>query len=129
LISHLTLNRLSITSKEALQGVLALYNFQSFSDRGAASENERRINSVSNIQGIQKDRLYRGTPIRGMEVQIEMQENYFINDGDMYLFCSMLNEFLALYSTMNSFTQLTVKGASRGEAQTWPMRIGKQALL
>jgi type VI secretion system protein ImpG len=129
LISHLTLNRLSITSKEALQGVLALYNFQSFSDRGTASENERRINSVSNIQGIQKDRLYRGTPIRGMEIQIEMQENYFINDGDMYLFCSMLNEFLALYSTMNSFIQLTVKGASRGEAQTWPMRIGKQALL
>jgi len=128
LISHLTLNRLSITSKEALQGILSLYNFQALVDRGTGSENERRINSIGNIQGIQKDRLYRGTPIRGMEIQLDMQENNFLNDGDMYLFCCMLNEFLALYSNINSFSQLTVKGTSRGEVQTWPMRIGKQTL-
>jgi len=129
LISHLTLNRLSITSKEALQGILSLYNFQALVDRGIGSENERRINSISNVQGVQKDRLYRGTPIRGMEIQLDMQENNFINDGDMYLFCCMLNEFLALYSNINSFSQLTAKGASRGEVQTWPMRIGKQTIL
>jgi type VI secretion system protein ImpG len=129
LISHLTLNRLSITSKEALQGILSLYNFQALVDRGIGSENERRINSISNVQGIQKDRLYRGTPIRGMEIQLDMQENNFINDGDMYLFCCMLNEFLALYSNINSFSQLTAKGANRGEVQTWPMRIGKQTIL
>ncbi|MDQ1316359.1 MAG: type secretion system protein ImpG [Candidatus Poribacteria bacterium] len=129
LISHLTLNRLSITSKEALQGILSLYNFQALVDRGIGSENERRINSISNVQGVQKDRLYRGTPIRGMEIQLDMQENNFINDGDMYLFCCMLNEFLALYSNINSFSQLTAKGANRGEVQTWPMRIGKQTIL
>jgi len=129
LISHLTLNRLSITSKEALQGILSLYNFQALVDRGIGSENERRINSISNVQGMQKDRLYRGTPIRGMEIQLDMQENNFINDGDMYLFCCMLNEFLALYSNINSFSQLTAKGANRGEVQTWPMRIGKQTIL
>jgi type VI secretion system protein ImpG len=129
LISHLTLNRLSITSKEALQGILSLYNFQALVDRGIGSENERRINSISNVQGIQKDRLYRGTPIRGIEIQLDMLENNFINDGDMYLFCCMLNEFLALYSNINSFSQLTAKGANRGEVQTWPMRIGKQTIL
>jgi type VI secretion system protein ImpG len=129
LISHLTLNRLSITSKEALQGILSLYNFQALVDRGIGSENERRINSISNVQGVQKDRLYRGTPIRGMEIQLDMQENNFINDGDMYLFCCMLNEFLALYSNINSFSQLTVRSVNRGEVQTWPMRIGKQTIL
>jgi type VI secretion system protein ImpG len=129
LISHLTLNRLSITSKEALKGILSLYNFQALVDRGIGSENERRINSINNVQGVQKDRLYRGIPIRGMEIQLDMQENNFINDGDMYLFCCMLNEFLALYSNINSFSQLTAKGANRGEVQTWPMRIGKQTIL
>ena len=129
LISHLTLNRLSITSKEALQGILSLYNFQALVDRGIGSENERRINSISNVQGVQKDRLYRGTPIRGLEIQLDMQENNFINDGDMYLFSCMLNEFLALYSNINSFSQLTVRSVNRGEVQTWPMRIGKQTIL
>jgi len=129
LISHLTLNHLSITSKETLQGILSLYNFQALVDRGTGSENERRINSITNVQSIQKDKLYRGTPIRGMEIVLDMLENNFLNDGDMYLFCCMLNEFLALYSNINSFSQLTVKGANRGEVQTWAMRIGKQTIL
>lgn len=129
LISHLTLNRLSIATKPALQGILSLYNFQSLSNRGSAMENERRINSIVNVNSIQKDRLYQGVPIRGTQIQVEIQENQFVGDGDMYLFCCVLNEFLALYSTINSFTQLVVKGAGSGEVQTWPMRIGKQTII
>ncbi|MGB9595601.1 MAG: type VI secretion system baseplate subunit TssF, partial [Candidatus Poribacteria bacterium] len=63
------------------------------------------------------------------QIQVEIQENQFIGDGDMYLFCSVLSEFLSLYSMINSFTQLIVKSAGSGEVQTWPMRIGKQAIL
>ena len=129
LISHLTLNRLSIATKSALQGVLSLYNFQSLSNRGSAMENEKRINSIVNVNSIQTDRLYKGAPIRGTQIQVEIQENQFVGDGDMYLFCSVLNEFLSLYSMINSFTQLVVKGAGSGEVLTWPMRIGKQAIL
>ena len=129
LISHLTLNRLSIATKEALQGILSLYNFQSFSNRGSVIENEKRINSIVKVNGIQKNRLYRGIPIRGTEIQVDIQENQFLSEGDMYLFCRVLNEFLALYSTINSFTQLSVKGAGSGEVQTWAMRIGKQSIL
>jgi type VI secretion system protein ImpG len=129
LISHLTLNRLSIATKEALQGILSLYNFQSLNNRGSVIENEKRINSIVSANGIQKDRLYRGIPIRGTEIQLNIQENQFLSDGDMYLFCSVLSEFLALYSTINSFTQLSVKGAGSGEVQTWAMRIGKQSIL
>lgn len=127
LISHLTLNKLSVTNKEALKGILSLYNFQASQRTAIATENQRRLDSIINVQGIQRDRLYRGVPIRGTEIQVDIQESNFLNDGDMYLFCNVLNEFLALYSTINSFTLLTVRGASRGEVIAWPMRIGKQS--
>jgi type VI secretion system protein ImpG len=127
LISHLTLNRLSVTNKEALKGILSLYNFKASERTAAATENQRRLDSLTGVQGIQRDRLYRGVPIRGTEIQVDIQESNFLGDGDMYLFCNVLNEFLALYSTINSFTQLVVKGVSRGEVIAWPMRIGKQS--
>lgn len=129
LISHLSLNRLSIASKEAFCGILALYNFQSLYDRQAARENERRLEGILSVQSIPKDRLYRGTTIRGTEVQIEMQEDHYVDEGDMYLFACVLDEFLALYANINSFVKLTVKGKTHGEVYEWPLRIGKQTLL
>ncbi|MGQ9609570.1 MAG: type VI secretion system baseplate subunit TssF [bacterium] len=129
LISHLALNRLSIASKEALVGILSLYNFQSSSDRKSASENERRLDGIVNVSSEPKDRLYLGLPIRGTEVFIELRENHFSGEGDLYLFASVLNEFLSLYTDINSFIHLTAKGAEFGEIYTWPLRVGRQSLL
>ena len=129
LIAHQSFNRMSIADKEALCGILALYNFQQSLDRRIASENERRLDGIVSVHGTQKDRIYRGAPIRGTEIQIEMQEDHFAGQGDMYLFASILNEFLSLYANLNSFIQLIVKGTNYGEVYTWQPRIGKQTLL
>lgn len=129
LISHLALNRLSITSKEALTGILSLYNFQSSSDRKLATENERRLDGIVNVFSEPRDRLYLGVPIRGTEIFIELRENHFSGEGDLYLFASVLNEFLSLYTDINSFIHLTVKGADFGEVYTWSLRVGRQTLL
>jgi type VI secretion system protein ImpG len=58
-----------------------------------------------------------------------MEEDNFAGEGDMYLFASLLNEFFALYVTLNSFSQLTVKGLKYGEVYTWPPRIGERSLI
>lgn len=129
LISHLTLSRLSIASKTTLRGILALYNFQSLYDRQSARENERRLDGISGVVGVERERLYRGAPIRGTEIQIDLQEDHFASEGDMYLFASILNEFIALYATINSFTRLTVKGVNYGELYEWPLRLGEKTLL
>lgn len=42
----------------------------------------------------------------------------------MYLFGSVLNEFFALYATINSFHQLMVVEAKRGEEYIWSSRLG-----
>ena len=37
-------------------------------------------------------------------------EDRFAGDGDLYLFGTILNEFVSLYAALNSFTRLTLRG-------------------
>ena len=62
---------------------------------------------------------------RGVEVSIRLDEDRFTGGG-LFLFASVLERFLALYWTMNSFTKLiaTVKGRE-GELRRWPPRMGE----
>jgi len=48
----------------------------------------------------------------------------------MFLFASVLERFLALYASLNSFNQLTIRSAQREEdIKTFPPRAGEQELL
>lgn len=129
LISHLSLNFLSLMSVEALRGILELYNLQAYYDQQAARENEQRMQGIKSISYKPAEWIMKGAPIRGRSIRMEMDEDNFAGEGDMFLFASLLNDFFALYATMNSFTQLTVRGVRRGEVYTWPRRLGQQIIL
>src|SRR5262249_27702251 len=129
LISHLSLNYLSLASVEALRGILELYNFLALYDRQAARENELRLEGIRDVQAKPAEWLFRGAPVRGTRVALELQEDNFAGEGDLYLFASVLNEFFSLYATLNSFSQLTVRGVQYGGVYSWPPRIGQQIIL
>ncbi|MFO0840748.1 MAG: type VI secretion system baseplate subunit TssF [Phycisphaerae bacterium] len=129
LISHLSLNYLSLASIEALRGILELYNYQAMYDRQAARENILRLEGLVSLEAKPAERLIRGAPIRGMKVRLEMKEDNFAGEGDMYLFAGVLNEFFALYASMNAFTELSVRGTKFGEVYSWPARLGRQVIL
>jgi type VI secretion system protein ImpG len=64
-----------------------------------------------------------------VETTIRLLEDRFSSEGEVFLFARLLEEFLALYVTVNSFSQLTVVGAQKGERYEWPPRIGTQFTL
>lgn len=129
LISHLSLNYLSLMSIEALRGILELYNYQALYDRQAARENILRLEGLVSVQGTPVERLMRGAPVRGMLVKLEMDESKFAGEGDMFVFATVLNEFFALYASINALTELHVRGVRFGELYRWPPRLGQQAIL
>jgi type VI secretion system protein ImpG len=129
LISHLSLNYLSLTTVEALRGILSLYNFQSLVDRQVGRANERRLDGLTGVQSRPETLLFGGIPIRGTLITLALLETHFANEGDLFLFAGVLNEFLSSYASINSWTQLTVKGALQGEIYEWPARMGQQILL
>ena len=66
---------------------------------------------------------------RGVEVTLQFDEERFTGSG-LFLFASVLERFLALYCTVNSFSKLiaTVKGRE-GELRRWPPRMGEKVLV
>jgi type VI secretion system protein ImpG len=128
LLSHLSLNYLPLVSVAALRGVLQLYNFQALRDPRAARANALRLEGIQEVRSTASERLSRGAMLRGTAITVELLEDHFAGDGDVFLFSALLNELFGLSGTLNSFTQLTVHGVERGETIAWPSRIGRDRL-
>ncbi len=129
LISHLSLNYISLTSVEALRGILELYNFQAMRDPRAARANAMRIRGIERLRSRPAMVLVRGAPIRGWDVELDLLEDHYAGDGDLHLFAALVNEFLSLHTTINSFTRLRTRGIQHGEEMTWPSKIGQKTLI
>ncbi len=129
LISHLSLNYLSLVSegREALQEVLRLYDFASsaYSSKTvegiAGLKSKRQFSRVVSEDGV--------AFARGTRVELELDEEQFVGGG-VYLFASVIESFLALYSSLNSFSQLSVRVQQRKEVlREWPPRAGRRILM
>ena len=129
LVSHLSLNYLSIVDdgKQALQKILELYDFSDSADikkqiSGIASVSSRRhFTRVASEFGVGF--------ARGTRVEIEFDEEQFSGSG-AYLFASVLEKFLGLYTSMNSFTQLVARSRQRKEVlEEWMPRAGQSILV
>ncbi len=130
LISHLSLNHLSLVEDQgkpdALREILKLYDFADSAEArkmidGIMSVASRRIVGTVRTDG----------PVsfgRGIEVTIQFDEERFSGSG-LFLFASVLERFLALYCTVNSFSKLiaTIRGR-QGELRRWPPRLGEKIL-
>lgn len=129
LISHVALNALSLSSAETLRDTLRLYNFESDQQHQAARANQLRIDGILSVESRPDTALLGGVPVRGLATRLVLKESHFRNEGDLYLFGSVVNEFLSLCVSLNTFTRLTVVGADKGETYEWPARLGRQAIL
>lgn len=129
LLSHLSLNYLSICEggREALQEVLKLYDFAD------SAVIRQQIGGITNLTS----RRVVGRPAsmpwngfcRGIEVTIEFDEEKYVGSG-LFLFASVLEKFLGLYASLNSFSQLIATARQRKEPlKRWPPRAGDQILL
>ncbi len=66
---------------------------------------------------------------RGTRVEIELDEEQFVGGG-VYLFASVIEHFLALYASLNSFSQLVATVRQRKEVlNEWPPRAGQKILM
>jgi type VI secretion system protein ImpG len=131
LISHLTLNHLSLfdteEGAEPLREILYLYDFRDSAETRAIIDSILSVRcerSVARAPG--RDM---GAFCRGLDVTIEFEGDRFSTSG-LYLLAAVLERFLGLYGSINSFTRLTarIKGRS-GVVRRWPPRAGNLVLL
>jgi type VI secretion system protein ImpG len=67
--------------------------------------------------------------VSGIGVEIEFDEDRFSDNG-MFLLASVLERFLGLYCTVNSFSQLSITTRQReGVLKRWLPRAAEKTLL
>jgi type VI secretion system protein ImpG len=132
LLSHLSLNHLSLSQAgegaEALREILKLYDVH---------DDEATRKTIEGILRVQSQRVVgrsAGTPggvCQGLEVSIQFDEEKFSGSG-LYLFASVLDRFIGMYTSVNSFSRLVATSRQRkspGDVWRWPARAGEKTLL
>jgi type VI secretion system protein ImpG len=126
LISHMSLNYVSLTHVDHFRELLRVYDFQSDYDVQKSLAHQRLLEGILSVKSKFSERMVHGAPLRGTQVNIELDEDHFAGEGDAYLFATILDRFMSLYVTINAFTQLTVRFARTGQVYDFPPRSGEQ---
>ena len=129
LISHLSLNYLSLVEegRDALQEILKLYNFNDSQYSAKQVDGIVELKSKKHFARVVSENGI--TFARGTRVDIQFDEEQFVGGG-VFLFASVLERFLSLYVTLNSFSQLVATTKQRKEVmKEWPPRAGQKILL
>lgn len=129
LISNLSLNYLSLLDRDALCAVLRAYDFRALLDRQAERASRLRLESILSIESQAIDRLHRGLPVRGLRSTLVLDQEALGDEGELYLFGSVLARFFALYASINSFHELHVINRHNRERYTWTSQPGQQPLM
>ena len=133
LISHLSLNYLSLIENNAQQGAEALREllllYIPAGDLNTRKQIEEGVRTISS-QAVTRRMPIPG-PIafgRGLEISLTLEESAF-EGNSAFLLGAVLDQFFARYVAINHFTQTRVKTESRGEIMKWPTRSGLRQIL
>ena len=109
-----------------LKEIIQLYNFP---------DSEKTAAFINGIQDMKMKRITRrilldGLPafVQGLEVSIVFDEQYFTGRS-LWLFASVLEQFLAQYISMNAFIEFVAITPDEKLLHRWPPRAGNQFSL
>ena len=71
LISHLSLNYVSLSDADHFKALLKVYDFQSEQDAQRALAHQRMLDGIVSAQSSFGERMVRGAPLRGTQIKIE----------------------------------------------------------
>jgi type VI secretion system protein ImpG len=129
LVSLLSLNFVSLVEggPAALQELLRLHNLR---DSAPADKEIQAIVGLSASPTYARIAGDHGLAFgRGHRVTLDLDEDQFAGGG-VFLFASVIERFLGLYTSLNSFNVLEVTTRQRREAvKEWPPRAGWKALV
>jgi type VI secretion system protein ImpG len=134
LVSHLTLNHLSIcdgkAGAEALRSILQLYDFSDTADTRNMIEGVTSV-SCRRRSGRVDDGSGESGYARGLEVTVTFNEDAFAGNS-LFILASVLERFFGLYVSINSFTQMKAvvsTGQRERILKQWACRAGEKTLL
>lgn len=132
LVSHLSLNYLSLLDQDAEQGAMALRDLLGLYCGATDTPAHKQIQGLRSItaQTIVR-RLPLPGPIshgRGLQISLMLDESHF-EGGSAFVLGAVLERFFAKYVALNSFTETHISSLTRGLVMRWPTRVGTCEIL
>lgn len=131
-ISHLSLNYLSLTDTDAVQGAAALRALLRLYAPSSESIAGRQLEGLLSVAAQTVIRRIPGSgPLaagRGLGITLTMDEAPFGGSGAVLL-AGVLERFFAKYVSINGFTETALRCTDRGEVMRWPLRLGTRPVL
>lgn len=127
-ISNMSLNFLSLENIDTLRNILQTYDFFGAYDAKQREKTAMMLSGLMKIEHHTSDMIHEGYPMRGIETHLHIDPKKFTGVGEAYLFCTVLNDFFALYSNINSFHRL-VAHIENYETFSWKPKTGYQELI
>jgi type VI secretion system protein ImpG len=132
LISHLSLNYLSLMDSGKAQGAEALRELLKL----YADPNDRDARKqIDGLRGVSHRPVLRRVEIpgpitfaRGLEVTVNMDESAFEGRG-VFILGSVLEQFFQKYVSLNSFVETVITTQQRKEIMRWPAQMGRREIL
>ena len=132
LISHLSLNYLSLSDDRQRRGAAAL---RELLDLYGGLGDPLMRGRIEGVIGIGSKPVHRRLPVpgpvsiaRGLEVTVSLDETVFAGSGP-FLLAAVLEQFFARYVSINSFCETVMTTTARGEVKRWPARPGQRHLV
>jgi type VI secretion system protein ImpG len=132
LVSHLSLNYLSLIEGKGDEGVVALREML----RLYADANDRQVaRQIEGLLKVQSKPIVRRIPApgpitfaRGLEITLTFDETAFEGTG-VFVLGAVLEQFFAKYVSLNSFTETVIRTQQRGEIMRWPPQMGRRQII
>ncbi len=129
LLSHLSLNYLSLADTENLKALLGLYIFSGNTGNTQEVANRKRIEGITEVKVTPCDGLFSGIPMRGQAIDVRVNPANFTGTGDMYLFASLLDRLFASFASLNCFTRFSLTDQVSEESYRFADRAGDRPLI
>ncbi|MEM7317564.1 MAG: type VI secretion system baseplate subunit TssF [Pseudomonadota bacterium] len=127
LISHLSLNYLSINGEHGEGGVDALREllgiYAPLGDRVIEKQLEGLVGVSSRPIVRRMSDEVMSTAVRGLEITLVFDESFY-EGTSVYVLGAVLERFFRKYTTINSFTETVLKTERRGEIARWRPAAG-----
>ena len=127
--SCLHANMLPLATASAMREFMSLCLPVDDPDPTHFAQNLARLYAIRSFTCHQEERLVGGRPVRGQRLDMVTGREGFSGTGEMFVLGTVLDEVLASFATINTYTRFELTDGDSGTRLSWPARLGKRRLL
>ena len=129
LISNLALNYGTLADANALGRILTTYNLKALVDEQERRRMELMLEGIQAVHTEPADWIRAGGVLRGVRLALTVQESKLGGEDELFLFGTVFDRFLDMFSSINTVHQLVVQGVERNVRYQWNARAGRRPVL